>query len=406
MSYLSTNIKHYPAFRQDIVYIIIDRTGTYQSDWTKELIKNLADYTVSDVCSKGYNVLVGLDEDELLNYASQTYQHAVVLSTGTEFINGEGFFNAVNELLKEDFFLVGHLLDRSEGYYELHHQCYVINLEKFKQLGCPEIGQTKLGETHTQFEPHRSDTSIHSDYTPVWIEKGTVLKEYKHKLHGWNILSVGLAAGYTLKVFDANIRTCKKYYYPENQEEFLKHVSWSYMRRNYCETEFVHTDHTETVIIDDYDFEYVITPASGSWFVPYISKTNPVKVIYYDYNQESLNYWKTHAPVIDNVTYEFVKIDLLGQCDYYSILPNTNKKTIINLSNIFCYEATSMFSSVSYRLFKENELLKHIPSNYYVFFNTRSCFAFANVLHYGKQLDTVKINQLCKPTWHINNDWI
>lgn len=404
MTYLSNNIVRYTSSGCDIAYIIVDRIDTYQSNWTKELIKNISDYTVSDVWSKGYDVLVGLDEDELLQYAANRYSYAVVISTGTEFINGSNFFDAVKELTTQDFFLAGHILDRKEAYYELHHQCYIINLSKYKELDMPEIGQQQLGDVHRQDVPLRSSINIHDDYTPIWVSGGDDSRDYRHKLHGWNILSRAFENDLPVVVFNNNFRDNKKYYYPENQQEFLKHISWAYARESYCANEHVHFKNTEYVRIEDKDFECVITPASGTWFLPYIAKDKPVKVIYYDYNQSSLNYWEQHAPVLENVTYEFIKIDLLGFCDYSQFSKSTTK-TIINLSNIFCYEGTSMFSNLVYRNYKEGELLKNIPSEYYTFFNSRSCLAFYNAQHYGKNIQPVSIKKLLKPTWH-SYDWV
>jgi hypothetical protein len=402
------NIVHYSTTHDvKIVYIIIDKTHTYQCGYTKELIKNISDYTISSVWSKMYDVIVGLDEDELLSFAAdQNYKFAVVLTNGTEFINGDSFFQTVENLTTSEFFIAGHILDRKEAYYELHHQCYIINLEKFNRLGRPEIGRESLGRQHYQCVPHRSHENIHDDYTPIWVSGSDNYKNYQHKLHGWNILGLAFEKNETVIVFDDKFRNNKKYYYPENQREFLQHIQWAHSRERYCSDDFIHTENTEYVDVNEKDFECVITPASGAWFIPFIATDRPVNVIYYDYNQKSLDYWKEHAPRIENVTYEFVRIDLLGMCNYDSILGTCDRKTLFNVSNIFCYEGTSMFSNLAYRLFKENELLRHVPKHVYTFFNSRSCIGFIDVEHQGRGLEPVSINKLLKPTWHINQDWI
>lgn len=400
------NIVHYHKIQKsDTVYIIVDRTNDYDNDWIKELVKNITDYTVSNIYGENYDVLVGVDEDQLLVYAANYgYLNAVVLSSGTEFINGASFFNNVKSVINDDFFIMGHILDRGVAYYELHHQCYIINLKKYNMLGRPVVGDTILGESHQQFSPQRSQENIHDNYTPTWIKHGNCIKQYDHKLHGWNILAVGLAAGYSIQVFADEFRNNKKYYYPENKKEFNNQLSWSYARERYCLDKHVHKENTEIVDIEELDFDCVITPASGTWFIPYISKNLPVKVIYYDYNQSSLDYWKEHAIKIDNVSYEYVNINLLGVCDYSLLIPEHTGKTIINLSNIFCYEGTCMFTSLEYRLNKENQILKYIPKNVYVFFSSRSCNGFFNTVTYGTNLPTIDIKQLVRPTWHTY-DW-
>jgi hypothetical protein len=395
------NVIEFKSQGKSIVFCCIDHTHRYASAWTRELIKNLADYTISNITAKGYDILQSQNEESALSLAvARGYDYAVVFSTGTEFINGWDFFTEVETLTNNDFYIYGHILDRSEAYYELHDQCYLINLSKFKELGQPTIGQSALGIEHKQIAPTRSIENLHDNYTPQWISAGSQERTYKHKLHGWNIISKILEVGGTISAFSDSVRNSKKHYYPENQQEFLKHLSWAYARYNYCANEFVHTANSDTVRPLDNGYEQIITPASGEWFTDVIAKDKPVTVIYYDYNQKSLDYWQQHAPKIDNVTYEFIKIDLLGVYDVSMLVNKTRRKTLINLSNIFCYEGTAMFSSLEYRLHKEKEILSSIPEEWTVLASLHSCYGFTNCSK------GVTISNLPKPTWHFGGDWI
>ncbi len=183
------NIIEYKSTNTEIVFCIVDNTSQIKSNWTTELVKNLSDFVLSNIVQKGYTVLQGVNEDALLASTS-AYKHAVVLSTGTEYTNGSAFFEAVEDAVTQDYFLQGHIPNRDTGYFELHNQCYIINLETYRSLGMPEIGKFSVYDSHTQVEPICSDEHIHDDYTPIWIKSGTVEKEYQHKWHGWNILSV------------------------------------------------------------------------------------------------------------------------------------------------------------------------------------------------------------------------
>jgi hypothetical protein len=393
------NVVEFKSRNNLIAFCFIDNTRRYNSAWTQELIKNLSDYTISNIFVKGYSVYQSENEDTALNIVSNLgYKYAVVFSTGTEFINGTDFFVEIDRLINTDFYIYGHILDRGDAYYELHHQCFLINLDKYRLLGCPEVGQSILGESHQQLSPNRSLENIHDEYTPLWIDPGKTNRNYNHKLHGWNIISKVLNAGGTIYAFDEKIRSSKKHYYPENQIEFLKHISWAHARYHYCANDFVHTQNTEVINLIDTNYEQIITPASGCWFKNYISKTQPVTVVYYDYNQQSLDYWKLNAPVIKNVTYKFVKIDLLGICNLQDLITNTDKKTLINLSNIFCYEGTAIFSSLEYRLKKEREVLNAIPNSWTTLIIASSTSGFA------EENSNVKITQLIKPTWHVG-EW-
>lgn len=389
------NVIEYKSSGLDTCYCFVDNTHTFTSSWTKEIIKNLADYSLSNIYSKGYDILQGQDEDALLRYASKLhYKYAVVFSTGTEFINGRNFFNTVDDLTDRDFFIAGHVLDRKEAYYELHHQCYVINLSTYKELGCPNIGKQELGSPHIQKEPNRSTENLHDDYTPISVSSGSFDKQYSHKMHGWNILKEAFDKDLPVVVFNEFFRDNKKHYYPENQTEFLKQIQWAYQRFNYCAKEFIHTKHTDYIKIKDTTVDQIITTASGDWFLDCVGD-KPLHVILYDYNPSSLEYWKDHVPKLDNITYEFIKVDLLTD-DISVLIKNPEKKTLFNITNIFCYEGTSMFFSLEYRLKRELDLINALPSNWQFVSSDNSWAGFAQ--------NPQSLKDLRKPTWHIG-DW-
>jgi hypothetical protein len=226
-----------PAGSADIVFIFLDRISQCQTKWTAEITRNLSDYVLSKINSHGFNVLQGLDEDALLREAAKTYSHAVVLSTGTEFINGDDFFNEVENLVysNTDFFLMGHIPDRDDGYYELHEQCYIINLKTYSELDYPIVGKFAYYSPHTQIQPLRAEDNVHDDYTPVWVESGNIIKQYKHKWHGWNILSEAFKHDKPVLVFPEQFRKNKRYYYPNYESAFTNACTYLY-GKNQVET--------------------------------------------------------------------------------------------------------------------------------------------------------------------------
>lgn len=400
------NIKTFKGYSKSIVFCFVDNTHIYSSTWTKELIKNQSDLSITNITSKGYSVVQGQDEDALLKYIAGEYEYAVVFTTGTEFINGSSFFDELNNIIKTDFFIAGHVLDRGDAYYELHHQCYIINLRYYKKFNQPSIGQQCLGQHHTQSVPCRSLENYHDEYTPKWISVGEETKEYNHQCHGWNILSIGFENDTPILVFDDSIRNSKKHFYPENQTEFLKHSSWLYARHNYCASDFVHTSNTDWSNSQLSKIRQVFTPASGTWWVDHIDTSNFVKVVMYDYNQKALDYWKDAAPRLPNVHYEFIKLDLLTDPIDLGMF-DSKLDTLINLSNIFAYEATSPFYSLEYRLNKENAAIvaiKETLPNAVINFSARACTGFIDAPLFG-DIYPVKVQQLDKPTWHIR-DWL
>jgi len=154
------------------------------------------------------------NEDNMLSALSATgITYAVVMRNGHQWIDKTKFKDLVNSM--GEFFIAGHVLDRTshDAYYELHHQCYVINLKMYRSLKFPEIGQQTLNAAHQQFEPLRSDDNIHDDYTPLWVKPGKELKSYYHKAHGWNILSTAFRNNLPVLVFNNEVRSTKDFNY-------------------------------------------------------------------------------------------------------------------------------------------------------------------------------------------------
>lgn len=403
------NVIEFKSRRSDIVFCLVDTTHTVTDGWSKEVVKNLADYTISSLYGKGYTVLQGLDEDLLLKAAAVNYKWAVVFTTGTEFIAGDTFFNSIEKLIQNDFLVCGHILDRKDAYYELHSQCYLINLKQYSELRYPSIGQQELGSSHISNRPWRSLDNYHDDYTPLWVSGGDDTQHYKHKCHGWNLLSIAFDLDLNVLVWDNEARKGKRHNYPESNIDFLKQSQWLYFRERYCATEFVHTDNTEhgNGLLGHYT--QLVVPASGTLFFDQLDPNALNTVIVYDYNIAALNHWQDKMPKLDNVEYKFVQWDLLGE-EFDLTVIDPNKQTLINLSNIFAYEGTAAFSPLKYRLYKENKLLsklkQYIPEAH-VNFSLRAASGYLplDLAGKAKHLDLVDLRQLTKPTWHINQEW-
>lgn len=390
-----------------ICFLLIDDTYLIKDTYIKELIKNVSDYTISNITDKGYDLFHGQHEDLSLNQLSDLdYTHCVVFTTGTEFINGEAFFEIIENYIQNDFLVAGHVLDRKEAYYELHKQCYIINFSLYKKYNKPIIGKEQLNTKHRQTKPWRSKDNIHDDYTPIWVNGGEDQMDYNHKMHGYHILSTAFDNDIPVLVFDNSIRQHKKYHYYDSLEE----LSWLYFRQSHAQTTFVHRNSNE---FPPKDFANkvteVFTPASGDWWFNNLDLEHKCKVIFYDYNQKSLDYWKQNCKEHVNVTYEFVLIDLLSmELDLTQYLKTNNP--LINLSNIFCYEGTTAFANLKYRLHRENKLISHIIDKFpesYLYFCNRACSGFKDVQYFdiAKNFTTIELDSLKTPTYHQNGDW-
>ena len=408
-----SNVLKFKSFKDtNLVFCIVDTTPYIVDSWIKEITKNQADYTLQNLCIKGYTVFQGTNEDQLLRDASECFEYACVLSTGTEFLNGEKCIDLILDECTDNFFVKGHILDRGDAYYELHAQCYLLNLKEYVKLGCPTVGKQELGVPHSKVKPIRSSENFHNDYTPIHISLGTELKTYNHKCHGWNFIQIGLENS-KISPFNNDIRNNKKHLYPESPKDFYKNLSYVYFKERFCATEFVHKSHTEWFNEFIPNLRQVVAPASGEWYKEMLDKTKSCKVVLYDYNLESLEYWRGNVEKLPNVEYEFIHWDLLG--NFLDITNYLNvdllDHTLINFSNIFCYEGTSTLSNLRYRLEKENEILLHLKSNIptaYVNFSVRSASGFVSNVETLKKIQDIQLYQISDfqtPTWHAV-DWL
>ena len=436
-----------PAGSPDIVYIFLDRIGQCQTKWTAEIVRNLSDYVLSKILSHGFNVIQGLDEDAMLREAAKDYTHAVVLSTGTEFINGDDFFHEVEKEVYSGrkFFIWGHIPDRDDGYYELHEQCYIINLNTYKELGCPVVGKFEYYSPHTQIAPRRSDENIHDDYTPIWVVSGDTEKQYKHKWHGWNILSVAFANNKFVKPFADRFRKNKRYYYPNYEPAFINACSYLYGKNEVAAQTLFYPYNTEELVDVEVTgpIRQLVTQASGLQFVSYLTKYGYNKdtvVRFVDYNLFALEcmfaitqYWdgehymdfvnrhintrygfvqssqrpnwitltgqeQAVDPAVWNdirktVKFEFRHEDLvlnkgLAASEWLDNVPNT----VVHLSHIFNYDPVAPFTPLRHRVYNEKLLLEKIKKH---------CPA-ATVIMVDRAQDLYKD---AIPTWHMDGEW-
>ena len=106
------------------------------------LLKSVKDYFYQ-------NLLYDFDETKVfncpINNIKQTLQqiqteYALVIQEGIFF-----FDHVDNNFLKitiknlEDYVLIGHVLDRKDRYYQLHPQQFILNVDKWKQIGSPDF---------------------------------------------------------------------------------------------------------------------------------------------------------------------------------------------------------------------------------------------------------------------------
>jgi hypothetical protein len=390
-----------------IAFVCLDILKNVSDTFTTELVKNLADYTIQNLVDHGYDVYITkrysdgsrLFLDVVLREIKDKYDYVVVYTNDTEF-EGSGFFTALNDLVKEDFFVAGHILDRVEfgAYYEIHDQCFVVNLEQYKKLGCLDIGEARYEGNKKLRKVIPSKEHYHDYYTPKSVIVGNTTEVYKNLPFGWNWINTGA----TLKVFDESIRNTKRNYYSKYPSEFHKNIAYNFMKHQYASAELFYPANTETPVdIDINNIEQIVVPASGFNFLYYLDKhgyNENTEVVFYDNNPHSLKmmkfiienfdgtdyvkfvrthcsgifasdssiheHWNTFKSlwhIVGKVKFSYEKIDAMYQ------IPNKLKRSsnaVYNLTNVFSYEPNIAFRSLSHRIESQNSLFDRLRVDY------------------------------------------
>ena len=405
-----------------IAFCIVDTRHTYTSGWATEVSMNISDFLIHRITIQGYDVFIGRNEDALLKHVSEEfYTHAVVIAMGMSLGLNDRLFPAIENLCKKDFFVSGHILERTEtsywgdAYYELHHQFYVVHLKKYIELDYPEIGQPE-DTPHLQYAPLRSKTCLYNDpEVAEWIKPGVTPKKYQRKLHGWNIISTALKFNRPLIDLGQDIRDTKKYLYYEYDHVFLRTMPEIYYNQFFCNNFFASWNSDSFKETMDFigPVEQYITVGIGLYWVSNLSKvgfTKDTRVVFTDINYNTLQFmkalveewdgidyatfYKNHMPQLPSgfsgdvdayieytrkefldfvgkfpnwlelwnqvkqLKFEYVLIDYMAKHDLSWIEPGKN--TIMNISDVFTHSPYIATQSLKYRVSCENKLIKEL----------------------------------------------
>lgn len=196
----------------------LDTSANIKDTTALALSKNITEYWVQETSNYALQVTCKSNPDELLYWADEIgLKYLMVVAIGTNLSKKENLLNEIPEFLAShpDLSIVGHLLDKGDKFYELHHQCYVINIDWWKESGRPAMGEEQRSVNWFTLEPTRSEENWHDEYTPHWIAQGHQPKEYTGKRFGWNIINTALEQGKKLYSFNETIRDSKYYLYPD-----------------------------------------------------------------------------------------------------------------------------------------------------------------------------------------------
>ena len=109
---------------------------------------------------------------------------------------------------------VGHILDSGSKYYRIHPQCFLIDINWWASVGCPNWGDYTSNK-FTTIKPERSEENHHDQYTPLWVKapKHEELCEYEATQSGWEMVQALIKDKQIILSWPDKIRDEKVYGY-------------------------------------------------------------------------------------------------------------------------------------------------------------------------------------------------
>lgn len=255
-------------------------------------------------------IVIGNSVNDVLDKALEhEVDYCIVQSVG-HIIMEATFFNLIEKWIdKQNFFVTGHIMDKNkknknnpsgdEGYYGLHKQCMLVNLDYYRKFDKPVFGNKNSGEEFV-VKAKRHVKDIHDDYTPLSLAPTEELTICTPLVDGWNFINTSLANDLTVYNFHPKIREFKQYIYPSTSaEELSKQLNWIQNIVDYA-PQCVFLWNTENYL----DLKYVPLdkPINKLYSVAASFKPNMIlnhfglhentEVVFYDYSKPSLAFKK------------------------------------------------------------------------------------------------------------------
>ncbi len=200
---------------------LLNHLSSYDSKYVKRIYDLTYFWFRHNVNWVGQNdFLYDQSVDALANEAAKTdCDYLLINSLGHQIRERLFFSNLINFAEKNEFLVAGHILDQKEKYFGLHKQCLFLNINKYRDLGCPNFGFPRYNSEVSVQEAIRSKEDFHDGYTPHFLDAGTKKVEMFPDREGWNWISKSLESGLRVFNFNDEMRDQKYNLYPENNVE-------------------------------------------------------------------------------------------------------------------------------------------------------------------------------------------
>ena len=254
-------------------------------------------------------ILSGTSVNEILDKAlKENVKYCIIQCVG-HLIKEANFFTLLEKWIDtQNFFITGHIMDKQnpnsahvtgKGYYGLHKQCLLVNLDYYKKFDKPVYG-LKSDEQTILTRAKRHVRDIHDDYTPLSLKptKDTIV--CTPLVDGWNFINTSLSNDLTVYNFHPKIREQKQYVYPnKSADELQRQLSWINNIVSFAPT-CVFFWNTEVYVDTKYipikkplDKLYSVAAAFKPNFI--LNKfgfKDTTEIVFYDYSKQALAFKK------------------------------------------------------------------------------------------------------------------
>ena len=125
-------------------------------------------------------ILHGKSVNEILDKALKEKVNYCIIQCIGHLIKEAQFFTWIESWIDtHDFFITGHIMDKQNpnsahpegnGYYGLHKQCLLVNLNYYKKFDKPVYGVKNTDKELQLIKAKRHIHDIHDDYTPLSLK--------------------------------------------------------------------------------------------------------------------------------------------------------------------------------------------------------------------------------------------
>lgn len=221
-----------------LVFGFWDRSELIKNNFVAKRSRDLSMMYLNS-CFPGISKIEHRNIDLILQTAAQSNGRWCLVQSHGHLILRFDFYRELekylNNKVRPQFLVLGHILDRKTEFFELHHQSFLVDLENYRRLGCPAFG-TPSSSPHRLGVPERSPDNFHDDYTPAWLRPAVSpnKREYSAVRDGWHIIDASLGAGLDVLNFTQPLRNFKHFLYPEaHTEEFERALRSPDVRPSY-----------------------------------------------------------------------------------------------------------------------------------------------------------------------------